>query len=55
MKTRMTTGQRWALRDHVSAVGVSKSPELLTALSEIADTDDFPAAQGLCCRGYSRW
>jgi hypothetical protein len=37
----MTASQRRQLRDHVCAVGVSRSPELLTALSEIEDTDDF--------------
>ena len=37
----MTPNQRRQLRDHVSAVGVSKSPELLKALSEITNTDDF--------------
>ena len=41
MKTQMTTDQRRILRDYVSAIGVRKSSELLTALSEITDTDDF--------------
>jgi hypothetical protein len=41
MKTQMIESQRRALYDYVCAVGVSKSPELLTALSEIEDTDDF--------------
>ena len=41
MKTRLTTDQRRQLRDYISAIGVSKVPLLLQALSEIADTDDF--------------
>jgi hypothetical protein len=41
LKTALTNSQRRQLRDHVSAIGVSKSPELLMALSEIEDTDDF--------------
>jgi hypothetical protein len=35
VKTQMTDSQRRVLRDYVCSVGVSKSPELLTALSEI--------------------
>jgi len=34
MKTRMTTGQRRALRDYISAVGVGKAPVLLEILAE---------------------
>jgi hypothetical protein len=41
MKTQLSNSQRRAPRDHVSAIGVSKSPEFLTVLSEIEDTNDF--------------
>ena len=39
METRMTTDQRRALRDYISAVGLGKNPVLLKIPAEI--DDDF--------------